>query len=64
MTDVQMPGMSGYELANLARAGYAELHVVIMSGNDPGDRPGFKFVRKPFSQDHLHEIVGPLVRTQ
>lgn len=64
MTDVQMPGMSGYELANLARAGDVELHVVIMSGNDPGDRTGFRFLRKPFSQDHLHEIVGPLVRTQ
>ena len=64
MTDVQMPGMSGYELANLARAGYPDLHIVIMSGNDPGDRPGFKFVRKPFRQEHFHEVIAPLVRTQ
>ena len=57
ITDVQMPGMSGYELAAQARKRWPDLRVVVMSGNDLGGK-GYAVVRKPFSQPQLVKIVA------
>ena len=57
ITDVQMPGMSGYELAAKARQRWPDLRIVVMSGNDLGGK-GYTLVRKPFSQPQLEKIIG------
>jgi two-component system cell cycle response regulator CpdR len=57
MTDVQMPGMDGFELARRAVDVRPGLSVVIMSAQDY-PRSGFRFVRKPFLETDLEKIVG------
>jgi CheY-like chemotaxis protein len=60
ITDVQMPGMSGYELVAQARKRWPDLRIVVMSGNDLGGK-GYVVVRKPFSQPQLEKIVADAV---
>ena len=61
ITDVQMPLMDGFELAERAREKRPDMPIVLMSGKELG-RPGYPVVRKPFSQPQLAEIVAPIVR--
>jgi two-component system cell cycle response regulator CpdR len=56
LTDNQMPGMSGYELAAEVRQHWPELPIAVMSGNDVGGH-GYPVVRKPFSQSQLAQVV-------
>jgi two-component system, cell cycle response regulator CpdR len=56
LTDNQMPGMSGYELAAEVRQHWPELPIAVMSGNDLGGH-GYPVVRKPFSQPQLAQVV-------
>ena len=56
MTDVQMPGMSGYELVAKVRERWPDLGIIVMSGNDLGGK-GYAVVRKPFSQPQLEKII-------
>ena len=60
ITDIQMPIMNGFELADRAREKRPDMPIVLMSGNVVG-RPGFPVIRKPFSQPQLAEIVGPII---
>jgi CheY-like chemotaxis protein len=57
LTDVQMPGANGYEVARVARLECPGCLIVIASGRqwpEPGDLPdGAEFVRKPFSPDRI-----------
>lgn len=56
LTDVMMPGMNGYDLAQLARETRPETRVVLMSAavQPPSDRP-FPFIAKPFD---LSTMIG------
>jgi two-component system, cell cycle response regulator CpdR len=56
LTDIQMPAMSGYELAAEVRQRWPELPIVVMSGNDLGGH-GYAVVRKPFSKPQLAHVV-------
>jgi CheY-like chemotaxis protein len=60
ITDVQMPAMDGFELAEQARVRRPDLPVVLMSGKEPG-RPGYPVMKKPFLQPQLAEILAPIV---
>lgn len=59
LTDVQMPGMNGLELAVHLRKLEPRLPVLLMSGSDSASAiamkasPGFGFVRKPFTHYEL-----------
>jgi CheY-like chemotaxis protein len=57
ITDIQVPGMSGYELAAKVRERWPEVQIVVTSGNDLGGK-GYAVVRKPFSQPQLEKIIG------
>jgi two-component system cell cycle response regulator CpdR len=61
ITDIQMPIMDGFELAERARDKRPDMPIVLMSGRVEG-RPGFPVIKKPFSQPQLAEIVGPIIR--
>jgi two-component system C4-dicarboxylate transport response regulator DctD len=61
LTDLSMPGMNGYELAQRLAAAQPTIKVILMSGYDPEDlHPGqaatsslLSFLPKPFTPDVL-----------
>jgi CheY-like chemotaxis protein len=59
ITDINMPGMDGHELAELARRARPELKVLQVSGREPR-RDGLPMIRKPFS---FEELVAVMQRT-
>ena len=52
ITDINMPGMDGHELAERATNISPELRVLQLSGRERR-RDGFPMIRKPFSQEDL-----------
>jgi two-component system cell cycle response regulator CpdR len=52
ITDINMPGMDGHELAHLATRSRPELSVLQLSGREPR-RGGFPMIRKPFTEKDL-----------
>jgi two-component system, cell cycle response regulator CpdR len=61
ITDIQMPAMTGFELAERARVKRPDLRVVLMSGAHPG-RPGFPVIKKPFSASQLAEVTAVIAK--
>jgi CheY-like chemotaxis protein len=56
ITDINMPRMSGYELAERARRSRPGLRVILLSGREAGG-DGFPLIRKPFLQEDLKRTV-------
>ena len=56
ITDINMPGMDGHELAELARRRKPELKIPQLSGREPR-RGGLPNIRKPFSFEELADIM-------
>jgi two-component system, cell cycle response regulator CpdR len=56
ITDIHMPGMDGYELAEKAQRLKRGIQVIVVSGKD-GGRPDMPLVRKPFSQHDLARVM-------
>ncbi|HKC32377.1 MAG TPA: response regulator [Xanthobacteraceae bacterium] len=52
ITDINMPGMDRYDLAERAQQLRKELKVIVLSGRE-GDGRGHPLVRKPFLQKDL-----------
>lgn len=56
ITDINMPGMDGHELAELARRRKPELKILQLSGREPR-RGGLPMIRKPFSFEELADVM-------
>jgi YesN/AraC family two-component response regulator len=52
ITDIHMPGLNGYELAEVARRTRSGLQVILLSGRETDGR-GFPLIRKPFEESDL-----------
>lgn len=57
ISDINMPGMDGYELADKARRLRQGLRVLLISG-EHADGRGFPILRKPFERDELISAVS------
>ena len=56
ITDINMPGFTGYELAEKAKRVRRRLKVILLSGRE-SDSHGFPLIRKPFSKDDLARVM-------
>ncbi|MBV8752091.1 MAG: response regulator [Hyphomicrobiales bacterium] len=58
ITDINMPEISGYELAHRAKRVRADLKIVFLSGRE-GDGHGHPLLRKPFVETDLIKVIEP-----
>jgi two-component system, cell cycle response regulator CpdR len=56
ITDINMPGLSGYELVERARRMRPDLQVILLSGRET-DGHGLPLIRKPFLEDDLIRVM-------
>ena len=56
ITDVNMPGLSGFELAKQAKRRRQNLHVILLSGREADGR-GLPLIRKPFLEADLTRVM-------
>jgi len=64
LSDVQMPGMTGIDLATLITAQRPKIKVLLMSGYTGGMlvlNEGWHFLPKPFIPSQLRVLVGGLI---
>lgn len=64
VTDLDMPRMSGVELAGVVRVHHQKLPVVLVSGaplsQPPMVEPPFTFLAKPFRPQALYDVIDSL----
>jgi CheY-like chemotaxis protein len=56
ITDINMPGMGGYELAERAKLVRNDLQVILLSGRESDGR-GLPLIRKPFLEADLKRVM-------
>jgi CheY-like chemotaxis protein len=60
LTDVNMPGLDGRQLAFRAKQMQPDLQVLLLSGRDH-DGYGFPIIRKPFLEADLRRVMSTTV---
>ena len=65
LTDVEMPGMTGLELAETLSESRPNIRVILMSGVADSNllSSGWAFINKPFFPKELVEMVKSVLRT-
>ena len=64
LSDIKLPGMNGYQLAEAGRALRPDLKIILMTGYAPGPMPPelqntvFRVLQKPFELDVLADTVA------
>jgi CheY-like chemotaxis protein len=61
ITDINMPGLSGSELAERARGFRGELKVILVSGRE-SDGHSFPLIRKPVLQSDLKRVLAQTIK--
>jgi CheY-like chemotaxis protein len=56
MTDINMPGLGGFELAEIAKRLRPGLQVILLSGLEP-DGHGMPLIRKPFLESDITRVM-------
>ncbi|MBD3320085.1 MAG: response regulator [Chitinivibrionales bacterium] len=70
ITDVDMPGINGLELARYVKNTFPQTQLIVATGSYGGDvestvsELGGKFVRKPFSLIFLVQVVEELIKRE
>lgn len=70
VTDINMPGMNGEQLASELRRRWPALHVLYVSGWNRPERPGLKnnptteFLEKPFTRSALESTIRGLLERE
>jgi CheY-like chemotaxis protein len=59
ITDINMPGLSGIELAQRARSFRDRLHVILLSGRESKSH-GFPLIREPFLKSDLQQVMAEI----
>jgi CheY-like chemotaxis protein len=66
LTDIKLPTMSGYELAQQSRHMQPDLRVIFATGydskriGDAANDPATRFLQKPFGQKELDEVLSSM----
>ena len=67
LTDIQMPEVSGYDLAELIEKQNRKIHILAITANSMIDNPGHFIEKgfsghliKPFNEDDLFNAIAPL----
>lgn len=63
ITDIRMPDMSGFELADIATARRNELKIILISGYFKAQQVTRPFLRKPFRMRELQAAVRAELET-
>ena len=64
LSDIKLPGMNGYQLAEAGRALRPDLKIILMTGYAPGPMPSglrnavYRVLQKPFELDVLPGMVA------
>lgn len=57
VTDIRMPGMSGFELCDVASGRFGQLKMILMSGYYQPQTITRRFLQKPFRTFELDEAI-------
>ena len=57
VTDIRMPGMSGFELCDLASTRHQDLKIILMSGYFQSQTLTRRFLQKPFRTHDLDQAI-------
>lgn len=63
LTDIEMPGINGYALAEIVRDRHPECGILLMSGGVSGERVrDYPFLQKPFLPSRLLERIAQVMQ--
>lgn len=65
LSDIDMPGMDGYSLAEIVRSKHPECGILLMSGRVSEDPArAYPFLQKPFMPSRLMETIAQVMQSR